>query len=98
MGLLTQLVLETREEEARQVAEFFVKVGLPIHLGQISLSPDDTAQLRTVMETAMMLPFVGNEPFAVTADTLLAASLQAHALGMDVAQRSGDAAYRTLHA
>jgi hypothetical protein len=31
-------------------------------------------QLGEVMEAAMMLPFVGNEPFAVTAETLLAAA------------------------
>lgn len=98
MGLLTQLVLEARGEEAKQVAEFFAQVGLPVHLGQLSLSPQDEAQLDAVMETAMRLPFVGNEPFAVTAKTLLTASLQAHTLGMDVAQRAGDAAYRALQA
>jgi glycerol dehydrogenase len=98
MGLLTQLVLESHGEEAKQVAEFFAQVGLPVHLGQLALSPQDKTQHSAVMETAMMRPFVGNEPFAVTAETLLAASLQAHALGMDVAQRAGDAAYRALHA
>ena len=98
MGLLTQLVVESREEEAKQVAEFFATVGLPIHLGQLDISPDDSAPLRAVMETAMTLPFVGNEPFAVTADTLLAASRHAHALGRGIAQRAGDAAYRALHA
>jgi glycerol dehydrogenase len=96
MGLLTQLMLESREEEAKKVAEFFAHVGLPVRLGQLSLSPQDKAQLAAVMEAAMMVPFVGNEPFAVTAKTLLAASLQAHRLGMDVAQRVGDSAYRAL--
>jgi glycerol dehydrogenase len=98
MGLLTQLLLEARGEEAKEVAEFFAQVGLPVHLGQLSLSPQDEAQLDAVMEAAMMFPSVRNEPFTVTAKTLLAASHQAHALGMDVAQRAGDAAYRALQA
>jgi len=97
MGLLTQLVIESREDEARQVAEFFARVGLPIHLGQFGLSAQDPARLRPVMEMAMMLPIVMNEPFTVTEDTLLAACQQAHGLGMDVAQRMGDASYRALH-
>ena len=33
MRLLTQLVLEARGEEAKQVAEFLAQVGLPVHLG-----------------------------------------------------------------
>ena len=97
IGLLTQLVIEKRDAEARQVAEFFAKVGLPIHLEQIGLSPRDMAPLRPVMETAMMLPIVLNEPFAVTEASLLEACQQAHALGKDVAGRVGDAAYRGLH-
>jgi len=97
MGLLTQLVIEKRDKEARQVAEFFARVGLPIHLGQLGLSAGDTASLQPVMETAMLLPIVLNEPFPVTEDSLIEASQQAHTLGMDVAQRVGDAAWRALH-
>jgi glycerol dehydrogenase len=98
MGLLTQLMIETQEAEARQVAAFFAQVGLPIHLEQLSLSPHDKGVLDTVMEVAMLFPYVGNEPFGVTAETLLAATLQADTLGKDVAKCFGDAAYRNLHA
>ena len=49
------------------------------------------------METAMLLPIVLNEPFPVTADTLLEAAQQAHALGKTVSASVGDAAYRALH-
>lgn len=97
MGLLTQLVFESREAEARRVAEFFAAVGLPIHLGQLSLGADDSRQLRSVMETALTLPFVGNEPLPVTVGGLLAASRRADALGRQVAQATGEAAYRALH-
>jgi glycerol dehydrogenase len=98
MGLLTQLMVESRAAEAHQVAAFFAQVGLPIHLGQLALSPQDTAALRLVMETAMRLPYVGNEPFPVTVDTLLGALYQAHALGQDIAHQVGEAAYGALHA
>ena len=97
MGLLTQLVFESSEADGRRVAEFFAAVGLPIHLGQLSLGADDGRQLRDVMETALTLPFVANEALPVTVDGLLAASRQADALGREVAQATGEAAYRALH-
>jgi glycerol dehydrogenase len=97
IGLLTQLVLEKNVDEARKVAGFFAKVGLPVHLGQISLSLDHQAQLGDVMEAAMMLPFVGNEPFAVTTESLITAAARAHELGLEVAQSAGDVPYRALH-
>jgi glycerol dehydrogenase len=98
IGLLTQLVLEKRLDEARRAANFFASVGLPIHLGQISLSPQDRFQLQTVMEKAMQLPFVGNEPFEVTRDSLLAAAVEANELGLELAHSAGDVAYHALHA
>ncbi len=97
IGLLTQLVLEKNVDEARKVAGFFAKVGLPVHLGQISLSLDNQAQLGDVMEAAMMLPFVGNEPFAVTTESLLTTAARTHELGLEVSQTAGDAPYRALH-
>ena len=97
IGLLTQLVLENRREDAWEVGEFFTRVGLPVHLGQLGLSAQDTARLRPVMETAIMLPIVHNEPFPVTEASLVEASQQAHALGKEVTRRMGDVAYRALH-
>ena len=97
IGLLTQIVLEKDVDEARKVAGFFAKVGLPVHLGQISLSLDNEAQLGDVMEAAMMLPFVGNEPFAVTTESLLTTAARTHELGLEVTQTAGDAPYRALH-
>ena len=40
-GLLAQLVLEEDHDEARKVAEFFARVGLPVHLGHLGLDPSD---------------------------------------------------------
>ncbi len=41
MGTLAQLMMESRPDEAARVAEFFATVGLPIHLGQLSLDAGD---------------------------------------------------------
>ena len=97
IGLLTQLTLENNAPDARRVAEFFVRVGLPVHLEQLSVSPGDAASLKSVIETALMHPAVPNEPFIVTPKTLLGAVLDAHALGKDVCHTAGDVAYRALH-
>jgi hypothetical protein len=50
------------------------------------------------MEKAMQLPFVGNEPFEVTRDSLLAAAVEANELGLELAHSAGDVAYHALHA
>jgi len=97
IGLLTQLILETKESEGRRVGECFAKVGLPVHLGQISLSPSNDVELGEVMEAAMTLPILRNEPFAVTKQSLLTAASQAHEMGLEIADAEGDAAYRALH-
>lgn len=99
IGLLTQLALEERMEEARRVAEFMAQVGLPVHLGQLSLDLDDDAEaLAGAMAAAMMFPIIHNEPLEVTPELLLAALSRAHELGIEVAASAGNAAYRELHA
>ena len=96
MGTLTQLVMESRDEAGR-VAEFFAEVGLPIHLGQLSLSTDDKGALGSVAAAAMDFPFIGNMPLALTPESILASIIEAHELGLAVAQSIGDAAYKRLH-
>lgn len=98
MGLMTQLVLEQRDEEAARMAEFLCAVGLPCHLGHLSLDAGHHADLAAVMQGTTILPFLANEPFTVDADTLLAATLAADRLGRDTVARVGDQTYRALHA
>lgn len=97
MGLLTQLVLEARLDEVRRVAGFCVEVGLPAHLGHLALSAGHTGELGAVMQAALELPFLANEPFPVTPALLVEAAQKADALGREVAARHGDAAIRRLH-
>ena len=96
MGLLAQLVLEGELDEAHRAAGFFRDVGLPIHLGQLGLSTDREADLAAVVTAAMSFPFLGNMPFQVKAEGLHRAILAAHELGVGVAERSGEAAWRNL--
>ena len=98
MGTLTQLMLEQQTDEARRVAAFFAAVGLPIHLGQISLHAGARAAIDILVDGTMAWPYTGNMPMPVTADMLRKAILDADVLGRDVQNSAGDAAYRRLHA
>jgi glycerol dehydrogenase len=96
MGTLTQLMMESRPDEATRVAEYFAKVGLPIHLGQLSLADNDRSALDAIAEGTLGFPFIGNMPIPVSAETVRSAVLDAHVLGLAVADKIGDEAYRRL--
>ena len=95
IGTMVQLAMES-DGDAQRVAEFFARVGLPIHLGQMSLSLDDRAAIDTVIEATMSWPSTRNMPMRITAGSLKSAIVSAHELGMAVAQAKGDDAYRRL--
>lgn len=96
MGVITQLVLENDLLEAKRVAIFFAKVGLPVHLGQLGMSPNRQLAA-SVADGAMAFDGLRNLPFEVTAETVKRALFRADALGMDVSGELGDQAYRKLH-
>lgn len=97
MGTLTQLVMESRTDEATRVAEFFAAVGLPVHLGQLSLDAGDTSALEVVCDGTLAFPFIANMAMRVTRELVQGAILDAHRLGVTVVEKTGDAAYRRLH-
>jgi len=97
IGLLTQLMLEDKAEEARRVAAFFARVGLPAHLGQVSLPADDEPAVNRVVEVALTIPIIANEPFEITQHGLRTALRAADALGIQVTRTDGDEAYVSLH-
>jgi len=98
MGTLAQLVLESRLDEARRVAEFFAEVGLPVHLQHLSVDAGDASSLATIADAALAFPFIANMPMHIDAAVLRAALLAAHELGVAVCEQKGDASYRRLHA
>lgn len=97
MGTLAQLVLESRDDEARRVAQFFAQVGLPVHLGQLCIDAGDARALDTIVEGALGFPFIGNMPMQIDAAVLRKGLLGAHDLGRAVYEQAGDASYRRLH-
>ena len=97
MGLMTQLVLKKHEVEAARMAEFLCAVGLPCHLGHLSLDASHSVDLAAVMTGTTILPFLANEPFMVDNEMLLNATLTADRLGPQTVARVGDAAYHALH-
>jgi glycerol dehydrogenase len=97
IGVLAQIVLEGDRDEARSVARMFATLGLPVHLEQLSLDLEtDGEALGEVLAVAAGFPFVHNEPVPVTPETLYAALVDAHRLGLEVAAEAGDREYRAL--
>jgi len=96
IGTLVQLMMEA-SSDAKRVAEFFARVGLPVHLAQMSLGLDDKTAIETIVETTMSWPTTHNMPLPVTPENLKAAIGSADELGRSVALSVGDDAYRRLH-
>ena len=95
MGTMAQLAME-QSADARRAAIFFAKVGLPIHLGQLSLSPKNHKELDVISAAAEARPIAHNMPMAVTQSSIKRALLDAHDLGLEIAQTVGDNSYRRL--
>lgn len=97
MGLLGQLMMESRPDEAKRVARFFASVGLPVHLEQLSIDPHDARTLDMIADQALAFPFMSNMPMPVDTGILRGALLDAHGLGLRIAEDVGDEKYRRLH-
>ena len=97
MGLMTHLALEKRHDEAVRLAEFFCAVGLPVHLGHVSLDASQNEDLSAVMAGAAQMWFLAYEPFPVAPENLVAAAIEADQIGQEAVRRVGDRAYRSLH-
>jgi glycerol dehydrogenase len=85
VGLLSQLMLEKEEAEARKVARFLADVELPASLEQLRLDiKRDEIILMEAMTAAMKEPFANNEPFTVTPAMLFSALTEADRVGMGI--------------
>jgi len=96
IGTLVQLALEGRRDETEKVARFFAQVGLPAHLGQLSIDAKDKASVETLVEGTLDWPFTVNMPFDVDASMIRRALLDVQAIGESVTDELGDTAYRRL--
>lgn len=98
MGLTAHLVLEGDSVEAAKVARFMNAVGLPVCLNQLHLDPvRDKDPLKEAIQAAVREFILQNEPFEVTAETLMSAFLEADRIGMRLVKETGDDAFKDLH-
>ena len=97
MGTMAQLAMQ-QSDDAERVARFFARVGLPIHLGQISLSPESKGDLDILIEAALARPIAHNMPMPVTHDSISQAIFAANKLGLAIADEVGDEAYKRVQA
>ena len=82
-GTLVQLVLEGRDHSLlEEVLGFCAAVGLPVTLAELGLNSLSRDQARAIAERAVAPgESAHNEPFAVTADTVMDAIFAADSLG-----------------
>jgi len=97
MGTMAQLAME-QSDDAERVARFFARVGLPIHLEQLSLSPQHRGELDTLIEATLARPIAHHMPMPVTRESLQQAILDAQELGLAMTGEVGDDAYKRLQA
>jgi glycerol dehydrogenase len=88
-GVLTQLLLEADSAEATRVAEFFVRVGLPVTLAQLGIESAQGEWIDTVVAATLAFPFIGNMPAPVSEADVRRALLDADALGRQVLSAAG---------
>jgi glycerol dehydrogenase len=83
IGLLTRLVLEGRPQtEIEEIYRYQKAVGLPITLAEVGVDVASDDQLRTIAERTVIPGESSlNEPFPVTAETLVPALRAADQLG-----------------
>jgi glycerol dehydrogenase len=83
---VAHLVLEGNHTAARQVAAFCEKIGLPVHLGALSVDATDRANLELVAQKACAPgESIHNMPFPIIPEQVLEAILVAHQIGLDIA-------------
>ena len=97
IGTMAQLAME-QSDDAERVARFFARVGLPINLGQISMTPEQSGDIDTLVDATLARPIAHNMPMPVTRDSVRDAIFKANELGLAIAGEVGDAAYRRLQA
>lgn len=98
IGLMAHLVLEGHQDEALKVARFMATVGLPVCCHHFCLDPvQDAGALQEAMQAAAREFIVHNEPFEVTAESLMSAMLEADRIGVKLVHQAGDEAFKILH-
>jgi glycerol dehydrogenase len=83
IGVMTQLIMEKRMDEAEQAARFFKDVGLPLHLAHLGFDPlQRVSELDNIIQHSLNVFFIRYEPFEITHSFLKAAILKANEFGV----------------
>jgi len=81
VGVMTQLILEGRTDEAVEAHAFLRAVGLPTHLGELAFDSEKRpGELDEIIVGILRVPFIESEPMTVTAEMMRAALLRAATL------------------
>lgn len=87
IGVMVQLIMENRVNEAQDTARFFKAVGLPLRLEQLGFDTQRRhAELDEIVRHSLGVFFMRYEPFEVTHDLLKSAIIEAGRLGKDMLQ------------
>ncbi len=98
IGVMTQLILEKNISEAEKVAEFLSAVGLPASLIQLGVNPETEKEvIDKVVERALGVSFLYNEPFEITAKSLKNAIIEASKFGSKKTDQFTQSRFKTLH-
>jgi glycerol dehydrogenase len=82
IGVMTQLIMEKRMDEAEQAARFFKAVGLPLHLARLGFDPlQRGAELDNIVQHSLGVFFIRHEPFEITHSLLKSSILEASEFG-----------------
>ncbi|MEM7009233.1 MAG: glycerol dehydrogenase [Thermodesulfobacteriota bacterium] len=96
-GLIAHLLLEDRYDEAEKAATFFAKVGLPVHLGQLSFENPTIEERKKHAQAALAIPIIQNEPFEVTERMVIDIVDHADKFGRMISKDIGDEPYHSIH-
>lgn len=86
-GILVQLMLENNVSEARELINYYRKLGLPTTFAELGLAVVTSQELQAVAAGALATEDIHNMPFAIDGEMLVQALLSADELG----RRSGGA-------
>ncbi|GJD07369.1 Glycerol dehydrogenase [Galdieria sulphuraria] len=88
-GVISQLCMEGKMEEAYKVAQFFYHCYLPVTLTDLNLKESDREGLENIAKRACQQDeTIHNHPFPVTPDKVYDSMLEAHRLGMKVVHQT----------
>ncbi|MBE64596.1 MAG: glycerol dehydrogenase [Pseudomonadota bacterium] len=96
MGTLAQLAMEN-SEDLEKVTKFFIDIGLPVNLEQLSMHPLEQFEIDKVIDAAFKNPLIQRMKFEVTRDLILQSIKKADDLGTSFVKQYGDEAYKRLH-